>query len=203
MLPRVEIVHEDPMLRLGVCRNFLIIAWLGNPESAQLRAIGRARAAMTTKHKADVGTMNVVLGGILPRFTEEVRAEVVQLLKDARLQGLGTADVVLAPGLAGVTTRAFLSTSALVARSTTPHRVFGELRPAASWLAPLLAAGSVPWSVEEILAAQAEVTKVSAPAPAAKPSAKASNDGAASAAKPRAPTAAPVTGSATKRRPSP
>ncbi len=148
-MQRVEIVHEDTTLRLGVCRNLLIIAWLGPPESAALRAIGRARAAMSTKHKSDVGTINVVLASTLPRFTQEIRDEVVNLLRDARLQGLGTADVVLAPGLSGVTTRAFLSTSALLARSSTPHRVFSELRPAADWLAPLLAAGSVKWSVEE------------------------------------------------------
>lgn len=162
-MPRTEIVHEDATLRLGVSRNLLIVAWLGTPESAQLRALGRARAALATKHKADVGSLDVVLAGILPRFTQEIRDEVVQMLRDARLQGLGSAHVALAEGLSGVTTRAFLSTATLLAHSSTPHRVFSELRPAATWLAPLLAAGSVPWSVDDILAAQAEVTGIDAP----------------------------------------
>ncbi len=165
-MSRAEIVHEDETLRLGVCRNLLIIAWLSAPEVAQLRAITRARSALATKHKADVGTINVIVSGFLPRFTDQIREEVVAMLKEARLQGLGSAHVVIPDGLVGVTTRSFLSTAILVSRTSTPTRVFSELGPAAAWLAPLLAVGSVHWSPAEILAAQSEVSRVGAPAAA-------------------------------------
>jgi hypothetical protein len=178
-MPLAEILHEDASLRLGLSRNLLTIAWLGSPESPQLQALGRAMASLTAKHRQDAGMLNIVVSGA-PRFTDAVRNEVVRLLREPRLQLRGGAHVVLTPGLAGVATRAFLSTATLLARAETPHRVFGELRPAAAWLAPLLSAGGTAWSVEEILAAQAEATKVEAPAaakpdaakPAAKPAAK-------------------------------
>jgi len=165
-MPRAEIVHEDAILRLGVSRNLIIIGWLDTPSSAQLRAISRATVALVAKHKDGVSVLDIVTSSIMPRFTQELRDEVAQTMRDPRTQGRASAHVVLTPGLAGVTTRAFLSTATLLARSATQHKVFSELRPAATWLAPHLSVGKLLWSVEDVLAAQGEVTRIAAPAPA-------------------------------------
>ena len=161
-------MHEDATLRLGVSRNLLIMAWSSTPESPQLRALTRAIASLATKHRHDCGTLNLVVAGI-PRFTEEVRDELVKILRDPRHQVRASAHVVLTEGLAGVTTRAFLSTVTLLARSTTPHKVLGDVKQAATWMAPLLSAGSVQWSVDDIVAAQGEVTRAGAAASPGKP----------------------------------
>src|SRR5690349_21502219 len=112
---RVEIVHRDATLRLGVSGNLLLCVWTATPELAHVRAMGRAMQPLSAKYREQWGFLDVVASGV-PRFTDDVRDEVVRVMRDPRLQGSGVAHVIQLSGLAGITTRAFLSTAMLIAR---------------------------------------------------------------------------------------
>jgi len=156
---QVEIVHEDATLRIGVARNLSVLAWFDAPGLVQIRAMERARQAFVARHHGNVGSLDVVVSGT-PRFSDEIRSEVARIMRDPRLQGTGTAHVVLVDGLLGTTARTFLSTAILLARPATPHKVFGDLRAAAAWLAPLVSRIGEAWTADDILAVQADVTRV-------------------------------------------
>jgi len=74
----------------------------------------------------------------------------VQLNADPTAFALGSARVLLIPGLAGVAVRAFMNTLTLVTRTKRPVEVFGDTHLATRWLAPRIAAGGVPWSPADI-----------------------------------------------------
>ncbi len=81
----------------------------------------------------------------------------MRVLRDPRFQGRGSAHVLELGGLAGVTTRAFLSTAILVARPTAAHKVFGDVEAGVAWLAPRISSGAHVWSPAEIVQAQAQI----------------------------------------------
>jgi hypothetical protein len=155
---QIEIVHHDPTLRAGISRNLFICIWTGTPEVAHVRVMRRSFQTLVTRYRERFGFLDVVVSGT-PRFTDEVRNEVVRLIRDPNLQGRGSAHVILLPGLGGTTTRAFLSTVLLLGRSSTPAKVFGELSGGAAWLAPIVTDGGEVWSAEEVLSAEAELMR--------------------------------------------
>jgi hypothetical protein len=148
----VEIVHADATLRIGVCRNLFVLAWTGPPEAPHLRVMAKALQALAAKHDNDMAVLDVIVSG-RPLFTDEVRDGLVRVLRDPRTQGRASAHVIEIGGLAGVTTRAFLSTAFLLARSPSPNKVFGDVASGAAWLAPILSKGSQAWSAAEMVAA--------------------------------------------------
>lgn len=88
--------------------------------------------------------LDLILSGT-PNFTNEVREEATKLNRDPTLFRLGIADAVLVSGLVGVAVRAFLSTIALMARSSVPSRVWTSLADAERWLLPKLTKGGESW----------------------------------------------------------
>ncbi|MCB9598405.1 MAG: hypothetical protein H6719_37170 [Sandaracinaceae bacterium] len=86
--------------------------------------------------------MNLIVRG-RPNFDPAVRAEVRRLTERGIHHG-GSAHVVLADGLVGAAARAFMSTSVLLGRPKNPTRVFGELDPAATWMAGQLGLAAAP-----------------------------------------------------------
>lgn len=144
----LQVVHSTPSLRLSTSRNLLIGEWRETPVVEDVAAIERGSRSLNRQY-AGCGILNLVLRGT-PRFTDDVRAALVRLNADPTAFALGSARVLLIPGLAGVAVRAFLNTVQLVSRPTRPVQVFGDPRVAAAWLAPKIALPGVRWSHEEI-----------------------------------------------------
>jgi pimeloyl-ACP methyl ester carboxylesterase len=153
----VEVHCAEPTCRIATARNLVVYSWREVATLDQVRASGRISRAMARKHPRGTGSLHLIAGGI-PRFSEEVRAEAAKIRGDANLSSLGVAQVVLVTGLAGVAARGFLSTVTLLARAARPDKVFSELRSAAAWLAPKLAAGGEAWTAAEVEVVAAEVT---------------------------------------------
>lgn len=131
-------------------KNLVIVRWSTSPSAAQFKMLREASEAVASEYGGS-GLLNVVVQGV-PRFDEDMRTEAARISKSEGQRGLGVAHVVLLPGLAGTTVRAFLSTIALVARPKAPTSTFDALDPAARWLAERLAA-RVPWTGRDILRA--------------------------------------------------
>ena len=159
--PRVpwETVHEDATLRIATARNLTVLVWTDAPNEMQMRRYHEVGVTQGEKWKRKYTLLNTILRGT-PRFSEGVRAEAVAMTKDKRLSGLGVAHLVEAPGLAGVATRAFLSTVALVARtSRTPVRVFGDPERALAWVLEQLARGDEAWTLPQVQGVYDEVVR--------------------------------------------
>lgn len=148
---RPELLHTSPQVEISGHRNLLVLAWHDAPTVAVMREVGRAGRAVAKKHAAGYGLMNLFLRGT-PRFTDEVRDEVVRLDRDAQFAPLGAARVILLPGLAGVAVRVFLNTVTLIARPARSVQAFSDVPDAAAWLAPKLQAGGQTWTGAEIVA---------------------------------------------------
>jgi hypothetical protein len=155
-MPRTELVHQDATLSIGVCRNLVVYAWFAAPDVNHLRGLGRELHSASLRNRGGTAGLGMVVAGT-PLFTDGVRDEMVRVLRDPRHMEHGVAHVVKITGLAGVATRAFLSTSFLLARSTRPNKVFDEVSSAASWLVPLLAKSGDTWRVGDVLAVVDEV----------------------------------------------
>jgi hypothetical protein len=164
-MAQTDIVHDDGTLRVGVTKNLVTFAWTAAPDVAHVKSLSRNLHTVAGKHGQRFATMNVAVSGA-PRFSDEMRAELVKLLKDPKIQGVGSAYVVDLPGLAGTAVRTFLSTVLLVARPGAPHKVFGKLAEGAAWLAPLLSKEGQPWTPADIVTAANAVSAPSAPATA-------------------------------------
>ncbi|APR86386.1 Hypothetical protein A7982_11735 [Minicystis rosea] len=147
---RPEALHTSPQVEISAHRNLLVLAWHDAPTVAVMREVARAGRAVAKKHTAGYGLMNLFLRGT-PRFTDEVRDEVVRLDRDAQFAPLGAARVILLPGLAGVAVRVFLNTVTLIARPARQVQAFSELAEAAAWLAPKLNAGGQTWAAPDIV----------------------------------------------------
>jgi hypothetical protein len=154
----VEMVHTDTVLRMGTCRNLLVCAWLATPEPTHFRTLSRGLHTLIGKHGSDIGVFDVIIAG-RPVFSDELRDGLVRVLKDPRTQGHGMAHVIEVGGLAAVTTRAFLSTAFLLAHSTSPNKVFGDVASGAAWMASTLSKGAQVWSAAEIVDVQATISQ--------------------------------------------
>ena len=160
-MSRTELLHDDSCLRLGVCRNVVITAWLDAPAVAHARAMGRAILSVSNRYGQDFGVLNTIVGGT-PHIADDFRAEIVRIVRDDRLRGHGAAHVVAIGGLGGVAIRAFLSTVFLVGRASSPNKVFSDPRAGATWFAPMLSAGREKWTVDAMLRAFEEVARAPA-----------------------------------------
>jgi hypothetical protein len=159
-MAQTDIVHSDDALTIGVTRNLVVSAWIAAPDAAHVKSLSRALHQVSGKHGGRFAFMSLVISGA-PRFSDQMREDMVKLLKDPKLQGVGNAHVVNTAGLAGTAVRTFLSTVLLVARPAAPHKVFASLAEGAAWLAPLLAKDSKdgqPWTAAEIVTAASVVS---------------------------------------------
>jgi hypothetical protein len=151
-MTRSETLFASPQVEVIASRNLAVVVWRDTPTLEVLREITRAGRTLAKQQPNGSGLINLFVSGT-PRFSEDVRAEVVKIARDATLYPLGIARVFLLPGLAGVAVRAFLNTVTLVAGpSSRPLRAFTKLEEAAAWLAPKLEVGGQRWTPEEILA---------------------------------------------------
>lgn len=68
-----------------------------------------------------------------------MRRATEKFASDENVFELGTAHVILLPGLAGTAVRAFIQTIVLVSRSKSPNKVFRRIEDSVAWLTPILA----------------------------------------------------------------
>lgn len=155
-MSRLDLLYTCPQLTISASRNLLVFAWLDAPTVDVMREVARVARTVAKKHPSGSGLMNLFLAGT-PRFTDEVRAEVVKIDRDPTLFPQGSARVILLPGLAGTAVRVFLNTVTLMARQPIrPVQAFGGVSQAAAWLAPKLESGGQAWRAEEIVALTTE-----------------------------------------------
>jgi hypothetical protein len=151
MMTGSETLFACPQVGVIASRNLALAVWRDTPTIEVLREVTRAGRALAKQQPNGSGLVNLFVSGT-PRFSEEVRAEVVKIARDPTLYPLGIARVFLLPGLAGVAVRAFLNTVTLVAGpSSRPLRAFTTLEEAAAWLAPKLEVGGLRWTPAQIL----------------------------------------------------
>ncbi len=149
-------VHADSTFRIVTSRNVQVNVWSDAPTLEQMFVFGRTGAAHARQHPRGTALINLIVSGT-PSFTEPVRAEAIKLVKESAIFSLGAAHVILVSGFAGTAVRAFMSTAIMVGRPNRPNKVFGELAPAAAWLAPLLTKGAQPWSSAALMALVAQI----------------------------------------------
>jgi len=146
-----ETLYASPQVRFIASRNLALAVWRDTPTIEVLREVTRAGRALAKQHPDGSGLLNLFVSGT-PRFSDDVRAEVLKIARDATLYPLGIARVFLLSGLAGVAVRAFLNTATLVAGpSSRPLRAFTTLEEAAAWLAPKLEVAGQRWTSAEIV----------------------------------------------------
>ncbi|MEZ4298611.1 MAG: hypothetical protein R3B70_26905 [Polyangiaceae bacterium] len=144
-----EILHEDATTRVLSRRNLVVTVWSSAPTAAQFRIFSRVSERFVKARPAGTALLSVALRGV-PNFSESAREEVVQMVKNRSLYTLGTAHLILVPGLAGAAVRAFLSTVTLIARPAAPTRSFGEKNAAVTWLHGQLRRGPEEWTEKEL-----------------------------------------------------
>jgi hypothetical protein len=144
----VNVLFEDPILRLVGERDLLVGVWFDAPALEHIGVLSRESHALHARFPR-TAYANVIVRGV-PKFTTEVRAAVEQLTRETDPWGRATAHVILLGGLAGSAVRAFLSTTMLVARSKTPTKVFGDTAAAAKWMSGQLAEGAERWTFAEL-----------------------------------------------------
>jgi len=146
-----EIAHEEGIFRITKERNVAVAAWRDAPSVAQMRAFERVGLAMSRAHPAGTALFNVVLSGT-PNFSNELRDETTRISARKDMFTLATAHLVLVEGFVGVAVRAFLTTSMLLGKTSTPTKVFGKKDLAVDWVHGLLDPTGKTWTKEQLLA---------------------------------------------------
>jgi len=160
-------IYQDRNFRLVTYRNVMIAVWSDAPTIQQVRILHR-EADQFAKHNASFANhgaadragapsasspgqafVNIVAGGV-PVFSEQVRDELVKLIKGTTNFTLGSAHILLVSGMAGSAVRAFMSTVMLLARPQAPNRVFGAVAEAVTWLHGRLGGTQALWTGNEL-----------------------------------------------------
>ncbi|MBK8254826.1 MAG: hypothetical protein IPK82_19470 [Polyangiaceae bacterium] len=136
-MTRIEILHEQKMLRIASHGNVIINVWNDAPDVSQMQAYMRVAQHFCATRPRVTALLNGVIRGT-PSFSEGVRDEVVKSMRMRGTFKLGVAHLITVGGLAGSATRAFLSTAILLGRPKTPSKVFSNPRESCEWLASRL-----------------------------------------------------------------
>ena len=146
-----EIGFENEIARISTDKNVLVLRWADAPKGiAELREFEKIGRKLTSEYDKKAILASVIVSGT-PKFSQEARDEVTRLTRTPMFH-LGTAQIILVGGLAGVAVRAFLSTSVLVARPSTPTKVFAQLDPGIDWILARLHEGPVSWTRGDLAA---------------------------------------------------
>lgn len=115
-------------MRITTIPPLVLAAWHGPPDRASVAQLGAALRAVGTAS----GLLNVIVAG-RPVFSNEGRDAVIGLVRDVACD-FGVAHVVLMRGVPGAAVRLFLNGVLLVARPSSPTKVFDVVDPALAWL---------------------------------------------------------------------
>lgn len=155
--------YEDATLRVWTQRELLVASWFDAPTITQMREVGRAGRALGAASPRGAALANVIVGGV-PRFTDDVRDEAIRIARDRTFRR-GSCHLILAGGLGGAATRAFMSMVLLVGmkalgKGAARTKVFGEIGAAAAWTSELLGGE---WSSMEVFDLYRAASKPPAP----------------------------------------
>ncbi len=140
-----EIVFENATARIGVLRNVVVVRWADAPRTtAELHEFEKAGKRVAAEYDKRAAFANVIVSGT-PVFSQQVRDEVTRLTRQSMFT-LGTTQIILVQGFAGVAVRAFLNTSLLVSRTKTPNKVCGDVATGVAWMDSRLREGPVAWT---------------------------------------------------------
>jgi hypothetical protein len=114
-----------------------------------MHTLERVGRKLATEH-GRTALANVAVRGT-PKFTSDVRDELLRMSRDPELLPLARAHVVVAPGLVGAAVRAFLSTTLFLSRVAVPTKVLSSFDSAAAWLVDPLSRGDTRWTRAELL----------------------------------------------------
>lgn len=142
-------------------RSVAIIGWRDAPTADHIREWHRIGREIAKAYPGAGACFNIVLKGT-PRFSDDMRQATEKFAADDRVFELGTAHVILMPGLAGTAVRAFIQTILLVTRSATPTKVVRTIEDGVAWMAPKLAPHG--WTAAALQAACEEVVRALEPA---------------------------------------
>ena len=142
---RGDVVFENETARIAALDNVLVVRWADAPRTTfELKEFEKAGKRIASEFDKRAVFANVIVSGT-PSFSQEVRDEVARLTSSPMFH-LGTAQIILVDGLAGVAVRAFLSTAFLLSRAKAPNKVFGDLRRGIDWMHARLGDGPVSWT---------------------------------------------------------
>jgi hypothetical protein len=147
----LQIWRQQGMLRIGSERNLLVASWQGSPIGDEIQTLADAAERLALAYPKGSAMLHVVTGR-RPKFDDRMREDGVTVIRNPSNFPLGVGHLILIDGLAGATTRAFLSTIMLIGRSNRPRKVFGDPSECAPWLAQQLSRGPEPWTAQEVLA---------------------------------------------------
>ncbi len=146
---RGEVVFENETARIAARENVLVVRWADAPRTTfELKEFEKAGRRVSGDFQKRAVFANVIVSGT-PKFSQEVRDEVARLTSSPMFH-LGTAQIILVDGLAGVAVRAFLSTAFLISRTKAPNKVFGDLGYGVDWMHARLEDGPVAWSRDDL-----------------------------------------------------
>lgn len=151
-MARVDIVHDEGMLRIATFKNVQINVWTDAPDVPQMRAAMRVAVSFLQGQPRGTALLNAMVRGT-PRFSEGVRDEAVRAMKLKGPFRLGAAHLIAVGGLSGTATRAFVSTALLLARPKIPIKVFAEAKEACDWIAARVTSARDVSSPDDVLAA--------------------------------------------------
>ena len=145
------VAFENETARIATRDNVLVVRWADAPRTTvELKEFAKTGKLVADRFGKRAVFANVIVSGT-PSFSQEVRDEVARLTATPMFH-LGTAQIILVQGLAGVAVRAFLSTAFLVSRAKAPNKVFGDLTYGIDWMHARLREGPVSWTREALAA---------------------------------------------------
>ena len=133
-------------MTIATAPHLIVVAWTATPTVELVREFADANRRLRRRFPEGAAMVNLVLRGA-PRFEGEVLKETAALLKEVSPWRSATAHVILVDGFAGAAVRSFLSTLNLLARSSRPVKVSGDIESAVDWLSRTLEGHpSLSWS---------------------------------------------------------
>ncbi len=142
-------MHRDAVLIAVERRNALALAWYDAPQPGHLLTVLRLMQETQQRSRALTCLLQVLVRGT-PHFAEQVREEGAKMVRGAGKCTAASAHIIEVGGLAGVASRAFISTLLLVGRSRVPAKVFKDVPEATPWYLAQLATTGTAWSVADI-----------------------------------------------------
>lgn len=143
------LVHQDAVLVAVERRNALGLAWYDAPQPGHLLTVLRLMQETQLHSGARTCLLQTIVRGT-PRFSEQVREEGGKMVRGSAKCTAASAHIIELGGLAGVATRAFISTLLLIGRSRSPAKVFKDVHEAAPWYVEQLAANGTRWTVADV-----------------------------------------------------
>lgn len=147
---RPTLRHHDDGGLIAHHKNLVASVHWKPPSLEQANALVALTEELVAEHGRFGSAILVTGERLIGTPDPETREVLIQLIRDTKETGLGTAFVITAGGFFTGAAVALLSGLFTVARTREPSQAFRELGPAATWLDTHLQAHTVPWETGEV-----------------------------------------------------